>query len=254
MSERENLFRPIHKGIRLMLYQMGSRLQSTNFADVTEGNRFVRRMKHELGDSLSNCFLCLLRVHSSHEEKDIFSEIRTHDPDVIDLVMKEHGEIARRIWLTTKTGDELATITAPARRIEVGDRLNQEMNDLFVAYLAHLNNEEATLVPLMWDWFTDVQLRAMRAKFYDSLPLPLFETWMRWTLPALNEEELIVLFSGLKKDAESSTRFPDWVRLAHMTLDFDRWICLRERVGLELASAVPGIPNGSGPSSATTME
>ncbi|MCI4343984.1 MAG: hemerythrin domain-containing protein [Thermoplasmata archaeon] len=238
MSERENLFRPIHKGIRLMLYQLGARLQTTDFSDLAEGNRFVVRMKHELGDSLSNCILCLLRAHSTHEEKDLFSEMRTHDPDIVDLMMKEHGEVARRIWTVTKTGDELLGLTAPMRRIEVGDRLNQEVNDLFAFYLAHLNNEEATMVPLMWERFSDQQLRAMRAKFYDSLPLPLFETWMRWTLPALNQGELIVLFSGLKKDS-GTARFRDWVRIAHSTLDFDRWLALREHVGVDV-SAAPG--------------
>jgi hypothetical protein len=38
MAERENLFRPIHKGIRSMLYDLGSQLQTTNFADVNESN------------------------------------------------------------------------------------------------------------------------------------------------------------------------------------------------------------------------
>jgi hypothetical protein len=233
MSERENLFRPIHKGIRLMLYQLGSRVQSTNFADVTEGNRFVAQMKHDLGNSLSTCVLCLLRAHSGHEERDIFSKMRLHDPDVIDIMMKEHAEIARRIREVTKIGDEILGVASPDRRIEIGDRLNQEVNDLFVCYLAHLNKEEATLVPAMWERFTDDQLRAMRAEFYDNLPLPLFETWMRWTLPSMNEHELVVLYSGLKKDS-APARFQEWVRLAHMTLDFDRWLALRGHVEVTL--------------------
>jgi hypothetical protein len=240
MSERENLFRPIHKGIRSMLYDLGSRLQTTNFADVTESNRFAARLKHDLASSLSNCLLCLLRAHSSHEERDIFAKLQAHDPDVIDLMMKEHAEAALRIHEVSKTCDELISLTSRARRIEVGDRLDLEVNDLFAFYLAHLNNEEATLVPLMWERFTDEELRAMRAQFYDSLPLPLFETWMRWTLPSLNEEELVVLFSGLKADRESA-RYPDWVRMAHETLDFDRWLGLQERVGVSVPSGVPGL-------------
>ncbi len=240
MSERENLFRPIHKGIRSMLYDLGSRLQTTNFADVAESNRFAARLKHDLENSLSNCMLCLLRAHSNHEERDIFAKLQGHDPDVIDLMLKEHGEAARRIHEVSKTCDELTDITSRARRIEVGDRLDLEVNDLFAFYLAHLNNEEAALVPLLWERFTDEQLRAMRSQFYDGLPLPLFETWMRWTLPSLNEEELVVLFSGLKA-APATARYPDWVRLAHETLDFDRWLGLQERVGVNV------LPGTSGP-------
>ncbi|MHB8352215.1 MAG: hemerythrin domain-containing protein [Thermoplasmata archaeon] len=234
MTTRENLFRPIHKGIRSMLYELGSRLQATNFADVTETNAITTRLKHDLGNALSNCILCLLRTHSSHEEKDIFSALRPHDPDVVDVMMRQHAEVARRIHDVSKTCDEIMGLTSPARRIEVGDRLNLEVNDLFAYYLTHLNDEESIMVPVMWEWFTDEQLRAMRDKFYDSVPLPLFEVWMRWTLPSLNVNELLVLFSGLKQSPESA-RFKDWVRLAHETLDLPRLRALEDQVGLGAA-------------------
>ncbi len=231
MSARENLFRPVHKGIRSMLYGSASRLQATNFGDLTESNQIITRLKHDLGDSLSNCMLCLLRTHSSHEERDIFSAMRPHDPDVVAMMMKEHAEVARRVRDVSKTCDEILDLTSPARRIEAGDRLNQEANDLFVYYLSHLNNEEATMVSVLWERFTDEQLRAMRAKFYDSVPLPLFHVWMRWALPSLNTNELLVLFSGLKADPETP-RYKEWVKLARETLDMPRLRALEDQVGL----------------------
>jgi hypothetical protein len=74
----------------------------------------------------------------------------------------------------------------------------------------------------------------MRAKFYDSLPLPRFEEWLRWTLPALNVNELVVLYSGLTKD-RPSPRYKDWVRMAQETLDPEHWHGLKERVDLAAA-------------------
>ncbi|MGP8072961.1 MAG: hemerythrin domain-containing protein [Thermoplasmata archaeon] len=231
MSERENLFRPIHKGIRLMLYQLGSGLQAQSFTNVEESNEFVARLKRNLGDSLSNCILCLLTIHAHHEEKDIFAKVRVHDSDAVDAVMKEHVEIARLVRSVSATCDELQTMADAKRRIEVGDRLIQEVNELIALYLAHLNNEESLLVPVMWQWFNDDQLREMRRVFYDTLPLSMFETWMRWTLPAMNTDELVILFAGLKTYPESP-RIKDWVRLAHEVLDFDRWAALRQGVDL----------------------
>ncbi len=233
MSERENLFRPIHKGIRLMLYQLGSELQTQSFVDVAQSNIVVGRFKRDLGDSLSNCILCLLSAHARHEEKDIFSQIRVHDKEAVETVMKEHGDVARRIYDFSKLCDELLRNAEPEHRIELGDRLIQEANELVAMYLAHLNNEEGLLVPVMWEWFSDEQLREMRRVFYDSLPLTLFETWMRWTLPAMNQEELVVLYSGLQT-AEKNPRTKEWVRLAHETLSFDRWLALRESVSIDL--------------------
>jgi len=231
MSNRENLFRPVHKGIRSMIYELGDRLQTTDFANVMESNAIATQLKHDLSDTVSNCLLCLLHAHSKHEERDIFSAVRPLDPDVIDLQMVEHGEVVRRIFGVTKTCDELLGLTDRARRIEVGDRLNLEANELFAFYLAHLNNEEATVVPVMWEHFTDEQLRAMRAKFYASVPLPRFEEWMRWTLPALNLNELLVLLSGMKNDPPPS-RFADVVRLAERTLDPERWTAVKTRLDL----------------------
>jgi len=231
MTERENLFRPIHKGIRSMLYDLGNQLQTTNFADVNESNQFATRLKHDLGSSLSNCMLCLLSAHASHEERDIFSQLRPHDPKVVEVVMQEHAEVIRRIGGISRTCDQVMALSAPTERVEGGNRLNKEVNDLLAFYLAHLNNEEALLVPALWRWFTDKQLRAMRTMFYASLPLPLFETWMRWTLPSLNQEELVALFTDLKAGPETA-RFSDWVRLAHETLSVERWTGLRDRVGL----------------------
>jgi len=233
MSDRENLFRPIHKGIRLMLYQLGSGLQAQSFVDTSASNEAVARIKRDLGNSLSSCLLCLLTAHAGHEEKDIFSKIRVHDPEVVALVMKEHGEVARRIHKVATMCDEVIGTTDLARRIEVGDRFIEEVNDLVALYLGHLNREETLLVPVMWQWFNDQEIRAMRMVFYDHLPLSLFETWLRWALPALNQEELIVLYSGLKTPP-LSPRLKDWVRLAHENLPLERWLALREGVGVDL--------------------
>jgi hypothetical protein len=183
----------------------------------------------------------LLKIHAGHEERDIFAKVRVHDPDVVDLVMKEHAELARRIESVAKTCKTMMSLRDPGSRIELGDRFIQEVNDLLAFYLSHMNNEETLLVPVMWEWFSDEEIRAMRMNFYDKIPLPQFEAWMRWTLPAMNSEELIVLFSGLKTSPESP-RIKDWIRLAHETLGLDRWVALREgvRVDLPWESRPPG--------------
>lgn len=231
MTERENLFRPIHKGLRALIYEMGRRLQTTDFSDSGASNAMVQELRESLELTSGNCVLCLLYAHSKHEEDDFFQPLRPIDPDVVALMMNEHAEIGRRIRSFTKTCDELIAESTPHRRIEVGDRLNQEANELFADYLEHMNNEEATMVPVMWEHFTDSQLRKMRAEYHLRTPPRRFEVWMRWTLPALNVNELVVLFHGLKEDGppELLDRFS---RLASETVDPIRWAAAKDRVGL----------------------
>lgn len=225
VTTRENLFRPIHKGIRSMIYELGLRLGTTDFTNSTESNEVARQLKQDLTTSTSNCILCLLYAHSAHEERDFFSAVRPFDQDVVNLMMSEHRVIVRRVQQVAKTCDELQDLSEPARRIEVGDRLHLEANDLFAFYLAHVNNEEALMVPVMWEHYTDEQLRALRAQFYNMIPLPRFEEWMRWTLPALNPNELQVLLSGMRTDPPPN-RFADAVRVAKEMLNPDRWASL----------------------------
>lgn len=212
-----------------MIYDLGLRLGVTDFTNVTDSNHLATQLQHDLSGAVSNCILCLLRAHSSHEEQDYFSAIRPFDEDAVDIMLVEHREIKRRIYWVSKTCNELLDLTDPARRIELGDRLTLEANDLFAMYLAHLNNEEATLVPVMWERFSDDQLRALRAQFYNAIPLERFEEWMRWTMPALNLNELTILLSGMKSDPAPS-RYEDALRIAKQTLDPDRWATLSAKL------------------------
>jgi len=230
MSTRENLFRPIHKGIRSMIFVLGLRLGTTDFTNLTESNEVALQLKRDLASSTSNCILCMLQTHSLHEDRDFFSPVRAFDEDPVKMMAAEHAVIVRRIYSVAKLCDDLLAIADPEHRIEAGDRLVLEANDLFAFYLAHLNNEEALIVPVMWEHFTDAELRAMRAQFYNTIPLPLFEQWMRWTLPALNVNELTVLLSGMKTDPPPN-RFDDAMRIAHEALRPDRWALIQSAVG-----------------------
>lgn len=231
MTERENLFRPIHKGLRSMIYEMGRRLQTTDFTDDTAARAMVHELRDNLTATSSDCTLCLLFAHSTHEEKDFFAPVKTFDPDAIRLMFGEHGEIQRRIRDLAKTGDELLTEKTVARRVELGDRLNLEANDLFAFYLQHMNNEEATIVPIMWEHFTDGQLRKMRAEYHTKTPRARLEAWMRWTLPAMNVHELVVFLGGLKEDGPPEL-FDYMVNLGDSIVDPTRWQAVRDRIGI----------------------
>ena len=222
MSQRPNLFLPIHKGIRSMLYSAATRLQSMDFEDLERSNAFVKEMKHDLGDSLSNCLLCLLSVHSSHEEKDIFSQLHAHDPGAVKMVMKEHGELARRVQELSDTCDQILATSDRSEHLRLGERLGLESTELFSYYMVHLAHEDDWVVPVMWQWFSDEQLNAMRAGFYNNLPISLFETWMRWTLPALTPSELRNFVAAARHDPPPN-RFDDLLRIAESSLEPAAW-------------------------------
>jgi len=238
MTMRENLFRPIHKGLRFMIYETGLRLGTTDFSNVVDSNEVMDRLRHDLSSASSSCMLCLLRVHADHEERDLFSAVRPFVPGVVDGLIAQHGEILRRIERVSQMCDELSGLTDSQRRVDLGDQLNAEVDSLFTFYLGHLTDEETQVVPVMWQRFTDEQLRALRAQFYNRIPIERFEEWMRWTIPALNLNELFVFLSGMKAEP-TPNRFADAMRVAKATLDPSRWQAVESHVGRDFVSRPP---------------
>jgi len=238
MTMRENLFRPIHKGIRLMIYESGLRLSTTDFTSVSEANDTIAMLRRDLSSSTSNCMLCMLRVHADHEEQDLFAAVRPYAAETVTQLVVQHGEIVNRIESIVKTCDELVEVLDSQQRVDLGDRLNNQCNDLFSFFLGHLIDEETKIVPLMWDHYTDAQLRALRAQFYNRIPIERFDDWMRWTLPALNLSELLVFLSGIKAEP-APNRFAEAMRVAKESLDDARWETVENQVGRNATGSPP---------------
>ena len=230
MTMRENLFRPIHKGIRLMIYESGLRLATTDFANLPESNDTVGLLRRDLDSSSSNCMLCMLRVHADHEENDLFGPVRPYAATTVDELVVQHGEIVRQIESIARTCDEIERTQDTRQRVDLGDRLNLECNRLFTFFLGHLIDEETKIVPIMWEKFTDEQLRGLRSQFYNRIPLERFDDWMRWTIPALNLSELLVFLLGMRAEPVPN-RYAEAMRIAKETLDDTRWRALETQVG-----------------------
>jgi hypothetical protein len=152
-------------------------------------------------------------MHYRHEEEDIFPEIGALDGEIVEMMRRDHRMIAHHSQRVQGICDELLATTDTNRRVDLGNRLYLEVNDLFAFFLAHMTNEEAILVPITWEHFTDEQLRSLRGRFYYRIPSEKFDEWMRWTLPALNPDELAVLLSGLMTDPPPN-RFAEAMRVA----------------------------------------
>ncbi len=227
----EDLFTPIHKGIRSMIYDLASRLQAADFTDRAASESLLADLQHEFSNAVSaTCVLCLLHLHAGHEELQVFPSMQPIDPTLIRALVDDHQEISRRLVALTSLGDQLAASGAPDRRAELGARINREANDLFAFYLVHMNKEEATLVPAMQEHFTDDEMRAMQGRIIASLPPDRLASFLRWMLPSLTTAELVRLLTGVKQGpSPQALGFVNGIGTAHV--DPTRWAAVRERVG-----------------------
>lgn len=230
-APREDLFTPIHKSIRSMIYELGSHLQKTDFTDVSATEAIVGQLKQNLQSANSTCIICLLHDHSGHEDESIFPQIAQFESKAVEEVIQEHVEVTKRIVEISRVADELVQLKENGERLEAGNKLNRMVNGLIAYYLAHLSKEEEIILPLTWKYLTDDQLRAIRTKIQMVTPPEKFAQWMRWMLPSLGVNELTGMFSGLKKVAPPQM-LEKMVKLAEQNLDQDTWKKLRERANL----------------------
>jgi hypothetical protein len=214
-----------------MIYELGKELQTTDFTDEHATEVMVSRLKEDLGSASSACVICLLHQHAGLEDGYVFPDVRKFEPKMVDTLLDEHRQVVGKIAGVWKVADELKALRDREERIEMGDKLNRTVNDLFALYLTHLNGEELTLVPAMWKHFSDEQILAMQRKIVGSLTAERATQWNNWLFPSLNINELTGMFMALKKSAPAPV-LQNMTRIAEEMLGKDRWVELKAKVGL----------------------
>jgi hypothetical protein len=231
MTATEDLFTPIHKAIRSMIYDVGGRLQTNDFSDVASSKPLLDDLEHEFSAAISSgCILCLLHSHASDEETAVFPAVSPHDAALVQAFIEDHHVLRHQLESITKMARELPLKTQPEERVQLGVALNRKANVFFAAYINHMNREEEKLVPLMRDRFTDDQMRAMRGGIMGGMPPDRLAAILGWMLPSLNVTELSEMLKGIKANSPPQV-FQFISGIAARRVDPRRWQTVKERVG-----------------------
>jgi hemerythrin-like domain-containing protein len=220
--QRVDLFTTVHKALRSLIYHLSMMLQTSDFTDERATKASLGALDH---------FLELLHEHAMHEDRTVFAETHKFEPEMVDKLEEEHHEIDTHLDQVHKSIARVQAATTDEERIEAGDTLNRSVNNFIAFYLTHLTHEEATVLPATWKYFTDEQLVGMRIDVQRHTPPARFAEWMRWMFPAMNINELVDMFRGLK--AHAPPPFYDAMcQVANVSLGEVGWRNLQLRAGL----------------------
>ena len=150
---------------------------------------------------------------------------------MVEMLIQEHREIGHKLVGLSKICAELIATKDPYQRIEIGMKLNRSADELFAYYMTHMNKEEVTILPATWQHLTDEQILEIRAIVEANIPPERYAEWMRWVLPSLNVNELVEMFTGMKKGAPPQV-LENMVDIAGTAVDEERWKTVKTRVGL----------------------
>lgn len=228
----EDLFTPIHKGLRSMVYDLSGRLQTNDFADVDATEALITDLETDFAIARSaGCVVCVLGHHAADEESVIFPKVGTRGGGLVQQLIDEHHELTRREIALGKAGHEILALGSSDQRVAAGIRLNQDANELFAAYLAHMNREDTELVPLMCQHFTDEQMVAMRSAIIGQMPRDRLLFILGWMLPSLNASELAGLLGSIRQGAPPPF-FQAVSDLCAAKVDPARWKEVQVRLGM----------------------
>lgn len=228
----EDLFTPVHKGLRSMIYQLSGRLQTNDFADLAATRALVTDLENDFVVAQNaGCILCVLSHHATDEETQIFPQASKVRSALIAQLIEEHHELTRRELALAKSAHELLAMDSPDARVAAGVRLNQGANELFGTYIAHMNREETELVPRMKEHFSNDQMAAMRGAIIAQMPPDRLFAILGWVLPSLNAAELTEFLAGVRRGAPPQV-FQAVTDLCSAKVDPARWKTVKPRVGL----------------------
>ena len=96
MTATEDLFTPIHKGLRSMLYSLSSRIQTNDFADVAATKALVVDLENDFAVARSaGCVLCVMSHHATDEETVIFPDTAKAGIALTTSLIREHHDLTR---------------------------------------------------------------------------------------------------------------------------------------------------------------
>jgi hemerythrin-like domain-containing protein len=219
---RVDLFTQTHKGIRLLIYDLSTMLQTADFTDERARNACLAALEH---------FLELLHEHAGYEDSTVFAATHRFEPGIVDTLEEEHHAIAGHLDQVHKSIDRVKAANRDQEQIEAGAELNRSVNKFIAFYLSHLAHEEDTVLPATFKYFTDEELMGMRAEVQRSTTPARFAEWMRWVYPSVNINELTEMFRMLKAHAPPPF-YEAMSQVAHMALGELRWRDLQLRAGL----------------------
>lgn len=215
-----------------MIYGLSGRLQTNDFADAAGTKALITDLENDFAVARSaGCALCILAHHAVDEESVIFPTVARVGNELITELISEHHDLTRRELEIAKAGHELLSMGSAEDRVRAGAQLNLAANQLFGAYITHMNREEVELVPLMQENFSDPEMAAMQGKIIGQMPPDRVFAILGWMLPSLNATELSRLLSSLKSAAP-----PPFMKavsdLCAARVDSARWDAVKLRVGL----------------------
>jgi len=218
---RPNLYRPIHKGLRSLMFETTALVARTDFADSAESDRAAGAV---------GLLLELLDEHAEHEDRFTLPVLSRLAPPLAAQLESDHGRLEglqaelRALLPRVRNGGPNA--------VEAGELLSRGLNLLVAEHLRHMDKEETQAMSTFWAHHTDEELAALEGRLRASIPPEKMARFARVLLPAMSTPEQAHLLASARA-ALPPPAFAGLFALASEVLGPERLMAATRRAGLE---------------------
>ncbi len=188
---RYNVFLSIHKGLRLMMYDVSKDLQHTDFDSADNNPTSLQKLSETLD---------IFDAHAGHEDNFIFSMLTPHAPELVAEMEAEHET-------DHQLSHELRTLIAAYKdatdaheKHTLGTRICHSYNAFIAFNLTHLTKEETVVNEVLWKHYTDMDIIMANRALVGSLKPEEIQMSAIWMIRSNSNNELIKWLKGMKNN------------------------------------------------------
>lgn len=186
MNQRLDLYRNVHKGIRVMLADLVREAGRADFTDPAE----LEQLRTHARDVFE-----LLESHAHTEDRFVMPLIAAHDPALAKEFAAAHGE-QEALLPSLLAGLDLIDAAAPDAA-ERGHTFVLRFSRLAGDLMMHMADEELEINPALWKAMSDEELGQVERELVSSIPPDKMGRYLRYMLPAMNPNERVTFLGHL---------------------------------------------------------
>jgi hypothetical protein len=221
-AARPNLYKAIHKGLRLGHCQILQRLGTADWLDQKATSTL-------LGDLRVHLVLC--REHLDHEDASMHPSLAEKAPDVHEMLEHDHANHLAS-FDRLKAHIALVAVAADNERPALGDQLYLMFSHFMAEDFRHMEREETEAMAAMWHHMTDAELMEVHSRILAGIPPMRMIDYMRLILPAVDPHERLMMLQGMQESAPEPAFLQVLEQAARPTLPAREWQSLIDRLGV----------------------
>jgi hypothetical protein len=176
-TPRFDMYTPIHKTLRRVMFETAITLARTDFNDAAEVAAATR--------SVSGC-VTFMREHAEHELVPLIARL---EPELGAALEGEHPELERMAIDVEGLWPRIEALDVPAGRAQMGAELARRFQTLVAAQLRHMDREEREVNAVLWAHLRDDDLQQINLRIVKAIDPARLQELMPLMLASVNRPE-----------------------------------------------------------------